>query len=407
MMSWEGRNKMNKRIDLSGNRYGKIVVLNYSHTHNGKEAMYACKCDCGTEKVIRGSHLSQGRIVSCGCHRKEKMDEYRDSRKWRGDVNHCLYNTWRGMKQRCYDSGYIDYPKYGGRGIIICERWHSYDNFWDDMFPTWKEGLTIDRIDVNGNYEPSNCKWATAKEQANNRRSRVEVRDGKTLLEILEEQGRENDYKAIHARIQDGWRLEEAINTPLKKVNIDNRTIDGMSIQAYCSKNGLNYNTVMNRINSLGWNIERAVQKESREDYSIDGTSLLEYCKRNGLNYATINGRINRFGYSVEEAIKTPVKEQVRKGITYEGMSLYNYCAKHGISYDVVRNRIEKMGWDVEKAITTPVEERKKRENRVYKGKNLKEYCRNNDLPYTTILNRIQKGMSIEEAVETPIVRRS
>jgi len=88
-------------------------------------------------------------------------------------------------------------------------------------------------------------------------------------------------------------------------------------------------------------------------------------------------------------------------------MSIYKYCEKHGISYDVVRNRIEKMGWEVEKAITTPVEERKKRENRIYKGKNLKEYCRDNDLPYTTVLGRIQKGMSVEEAVETPIVRRS
>lgn len=87
--------------------------------------------------------------------------------------SHPVYNAWIGMKDRCYNTNVHNYQAYGGRGIKICERWMKFENFRDDMFPTWQKGLSLDRIDVNGNYEPSNCKWATKSEQAKNRRCKA------------------------------------------------------------------------------------------------------------------------------------------------------------------------------------------------------------------------------------------
>lgn len=164
-------------IDLTGQRFGSVVVLERAKNNEKNEVMWLCKCDCGKKFITRARSLRSGETTSCGCLRiKHAAEAARKANTKHGASPHRgytkLYNTWLRMKGRCNSPTSTSYPYYGARGISVCEEWENDFSAFRDwaMKNGYKEGLSIDRIDVNGNYCPQNCRWITMAEQQRNRR---------------------------------------------------------------------------------------------------------------------------------------------------------------------------------------------------------------------------------------------
>jgi hypothetical protein len=152
-------------VDLTGKKFNRWTVESLCED-SGKVKFWNCVCECGTRKRVFGGDLKRGGSKSCGC----LMRETSAGRLRSHDMSrHRAYRNWIHAKGRCENPANEFYSSYGGRGIKVCERWSSFEAFWEDMGPTWKEGLTLDRIDNHKGYEPDNCRWATAMQQANNR----------------------------------------------------------------------------------------------------------------------------------------------------------------------------------------------------------------------------------------------
>ena len=157
---------MGKLNDLTGKKYARLMVIERAGSTAQKKALWRCRCECGNNVTVVGSHLLNGNTRSCGCY---KTDVTSERMIHHGKAGTRLYHIWKNMRQRCNNPNKSDYKYYGGKGVSVDERWNDYSSFekWS-MDNGYREDLTIDRINIDGNYCPENCRWVSMTEQARN-----------------------------------------------------------------------------------------------------------------------------------------------------------------------------------------------------------------------------------------------
>lgn len=199
-------------IDISGEKFARWTVLEFSHTHS-RTAFWRCQCECGTVSTVKGSALRKGQSKSCGCLQKERVCEAITTH---GYTHSSEYYSWQAMIQRCLNPNNPAYHNYGQRGITVCAKWRTFDGFIEDMGPKPTLEHTIDRYpDQNGNYEAGNCRWATRAEQNRNRRdNRLVTHNGvtKTAKQWSRQVG--VSHNTIVRRIEKGWSHSDALFVP-------------------------------------------------------------------------------------------------------------------------------------------------------------------------------------------------
>lgn len=203
-------------IDISGRRFGRWLVIAGPRSRRGQgkpRVQWLCRCDCGTERWVFSELLRRGSSESCGCLARE-ITASRGTHHASGTP---LYQTWRGMIERCENPESSQFHLYGGRGIKVCRRWReSFEAFRDDMGPKPTIAHQIDRIDNSRDYEPGNCRWATPRENsANTRRNVVLEHDGKRLC--VSEWARQLGIveATLRRRLRMGWSIERALTAPV------------------------------------------------------------------------------------------------------------------------------------------------------------------------------------------------
>lgn len=206
---------MKKVIDLTGKRFGKLVVIEQSDLRKNNHIVWVCKCDCGNEYLVRGNSLRNGTTKHCGCDRHKYLQNS-DQNKIR------LRGIWRGMKDRCYNRNHRQYKNWGGRGIGVCSDWlNNFESFYNwAISNSYNENLTLDRIDVDKNYGPDNCRWVTMKEQCSNKTNNV-VLNFKGEIKTLPKWASQYNIprRTLYSRLTSGWSVEKALTTPVRKKN--------------------------------------------------------------------------------------------------------------------------------------------------------------------------------------------
>ena len=200
---------MGRVKDLTGEKYGRLTVLSLDGLNKHKRSMWSCLCDCGNETVVDISNLKYGTTFSCGCLRKQNKTTH-------GMCDTPTYSTWASMIQRCANSKSHGYEHYGGKGIKVCDKWKTFSGFLSDM-GVRPEGMSLDRVNGNCDYEVNNCRWATNIQQANNMSSNRFIEyNGKrlTVSQWTRELG--GMPSMVASRLKNGWDEIRAVSTPVK-----------------------------------------------------------------------------------------------------------------------------------------------------------------------------------------------
>ena len=213
---------MGQLIDLTGRKFGKLTVVKRVEDHIQKsgapKAMWLCKCECGGERIVYGQALRAGKAIDCGCDTHERLSALsREHATTHGGSKTRLYKIWRHMRERCSKPKCKEYKFYGARGITVCPEWNDFTVFRDWCYangydPGAKRGkCTLDRIDTNGNYEPSNCRFVDmATQSRNTRRNWMIEYNGRT--QCISDWARELGIKrlTLRGRLKSGWSVEKA-----------------------------------------------------------------------------------------------------------------------------------------------------------------------------------------------------
>ena len=256
------------RIDLTGQRFGRWIVLSEAPRKSGHRAWH-CQCDCGTTRDVVQHVLRSGESQSCGCYNREMTSQshYKHGHAVPPNCTH-TYRIWQGMLGRCSNPNYPKWRNYGGKGITVCDRWRTFENFLADMGECPSDNHSIDRICSNGNYEPANTRWSDRYQQANNKTNNVVLEfQGRRLT--MAEWAKELDisYNAIQFRLQRGWNIEDTLTVSVRKVPDEKiLTCNGEShnVKEWCKKFGMPYSTLQNRL-KRGWSIEESLSIPIRD----------------------------------------------------------------------------------------------------------------------------------------------
>lgn len=250
-------------IDLSGKKFGRWTVMCRVLNSQSKGYKWVCLCHCGIVKAVDGCSLRRGQSTSCGCSRA-KQKVARASNRNHGLSHLKEYRVWCGMKARCYNKSNPRYKDWGGKGIGVCDRWrNSFVNFYADMGDRPSDKHSIDRIDGMSGYSPENCRWATPKEQSENR---------PFFNHIIEFDGRSQCMAAwahefglhrglLKDRLRNGWAIEEALMTPPLPTRRSGLVLFGGNMRSRAElarEYGVSLSTLKQRLKN-GWGIDRAL----------------------------------------------------------------------------------------------------------------------------------------------------
>ena len=238
----------NRFQDLTGKRFQRLVVIARNIPiipRKNKHTYWECLCDCGNPVVVKSTHLHSGNTKSCGCYARDNIKERSTTH---GLTDSPEYNSWKSMNKRCYSKSNQAYARYGGRGITVCDEWkNSFEAFYRDMGSRPSSEHTLDRKDNSKGYSKENCRWATKKEQANNRRNSIFCEhngERRTIPEWCLVLGL--NYHLIRRRIRAGWSFEKAI-APICSINVAFEGVE-KPLHAWCELLDLNYQATYFRI---------------------------------------------------------------------------------------------------------------------------------------------------------------